>query len=367
MNRIAPYLIVAAVAAASATDAAEHTPYTRKVAIVVYENAEPLDWTGPFEVYNNAGRFGSAHGEPAFDVYVVGKTGQAVDSQGLKVVPSYSIENAPRPDIVVFPGGPASQIYDDPVFFAWASQAAKRAEIAQSVCTGAFVLGRAGMLDGLDATTHYGSIDGLRQRFPAARVHDGRRYVDNGQVVTTAGISAGIDGSLHVVARLLGRRIADQVASYMEYHWTPEPYLAGGYAYRNPSTDDAGRRVQDAELLHEQKSYAEAAAVYRELLAATPGDRALWGGLGTTLRALGDHAGAGAALSRSVEGLSGAHAAWVLFSAARELASAGRRDAAVAALQQAFASGYSDREAIDRDPVFAGLRSDPRLVQPAGR
>src|SRR5206468_625859 len=90
--------------------AAEHRPYTRNVAIVVYENAEPLDWTGPFEVYNDAGNFGSANGEPAFHVYVVSKTKDPLNAQGLTVVPNYSIADAPKPDIVVFPGGPSSKI-----------------------------------------------------------------------------------------------------------------------------------------------------------------------------------------------------------------------------------------------------------------
>ena len=108
---------------ATTAGAAERKPYTRNVAIVVYENAEPLDWTGPYEVYNDAARAGAANGEPAFNVYMVSKTAEPVDAQGLKVVPNYSIENAPRPDIVLFPGGPADKVYNDPVFFAWAKKA----------------------------------------------------------------------------------------------------------------------------------------------------------------------------------------------------------------------------------------------------
>ena len=86
----------------------------------------------------------------------------------------------------------------------------------------------------------------------------GRRFVDNGHVVTTAGISAGIDGSLHVVARLLGRRIADQVANYMEYSWSPEATLATRYSYLNPSADERGRRAQVAEVQAESKNYEAA-------------------------------------------------------------------------------------------------------------
>jgi transcriptional regulator GlxA family with amidase domain len=227
---------------------ADAKPYTRNVAIVVYANAQPLDWTGPYEVYHDAAGFGAAHGQDAFNVYIVAKTKDPVDAQGLRVVPDYSIADAPKPDIVVFPGGPSSTITEDPEFFAWARKAALEAEIAQSVCTGAFVLGKAGMLDGLEVTTFHGSIDRLQQSYPKAAVKRGRRFVDNGQVVTTAGISAGIDGSLHVVARLLGRSVADDVAMYMEYAWSPEASLAMEYSYLNPSTDDRGRESQTKRL-----------------------------------------------------------------------------------------------------------------------
>src|SRR5690348_12193379 len=165
--------------------------YTRNVAIVLYRNVQPLDWTGPYEVYKDAGGFGAVGGERAFNVYTVSKSDAPLDGQGLQIKPTYSIRNAPKPDIVVFPGGPAStEINDDPEFFAWAKQAATEAEIAQSVCTGAFVLGKAGLLDGLTVTTFYGAIDGLRQAYPKADVKDGLRYADNGRIVTTAGISA---------------------------------------------------------------------------------------------------------------------------------------------------------------------------------
>jgi putative intracellular protease/amidase len=158
--------ILAALAGALAVSpaCAEPKPYTRNVAIVVYDMAEPLDWTGPFEVYNDAASFGSANGADAFRVYIVSKTTETVNAQGLRVVPEYSIQNAPKPDIVLFPGGPSGHIYDDPEFFAWAKKASEEAEIAQSVCTGAFVLGKAGLLDGLEVTTFHGAIEGLHNK-----------------------------------------------------------------------------------------------------------------------------------------------------------------------------------------------------------
>ena len=340
--------------------AAPAKPYTRNVAIVIYENAEPLDWTGPFEVYNDAASFARSNGQPAFNVYMVSKTREMVNSQGMHVLPNYSIADAPKPDIVLFPGGPAAKIYDDPEFFAWAKKASEEAEIAQSVCTGAFVLGKAGLLDGLEVTTHYGSIDALAQKYPKASVKRGRRFVDNGHVVTTAGISAGIDGSLHVVARLLGRRVADEVARYMEYAWSPEASLAGGYSYFNPSTDDLGRLAQTGDVQYGEKRYTEAAATFRKVLAQDTANRDAWESLGWCMKQLGKHAESGEAFARGAEGGTGHHVAYNHYNAACQFALAGRKDDAFAELKQAYAKGYPNKGAIAEDKELASLREDPR-------
>jgi putative intracellular protease/amidase len=363
MKRTLSTLILVVLAASAGAN--ERKPYTRNVAIVVYEDAEPLDWAGPFEVYNDAGGAGRANGEAAFNVYIVSKTTDPLNAQGLQVVPNYSIATAPRPDIVVFPGGPSGKIYNDPAFFAWAKKAADEAEIAQSVCTGAFVLGKAGLLDGLEATTHHSSIDALGQTYPKVRVENGRRFVDNGHVVTTAGISAGIDGSLHVVARLLGRRIADDVATYMEYHWTPEPFLATGYAYLNPSTDARGRLMQTGEMELDAKSFADAEKTFRGVLKDDPGNRSAWSNLGVALDGLKDHAGAARALARAVEGSAARNAPYVYYRAAVQYALAGLDGDAVDALRRAFAAGFPDRDIVDHDPDLARLRDDPRLEKVA--
>jgi putative intracellular protease/amidase len=362
MKTVAAFVLSAA--AAVPAEAAERKPYTRNVAIVIYENVQPLDWTGPYEVYNDAGRFGAANGQDAFNVYTVSKTTEPVNGQGLRLLPNYSIENAPRPDIVVFPGGPAGKIHDDPVFFAWAEKVSKEAEIAQSVCTGAFVLAKAGLLDGLEVTTFHGAIDSLQREYPKAAVKRGRRFVDNGKVVTTAGISAGIDGSLHVVARLLGRRVADQVARYMEYSWSPEASLAGEYSYLNPSTDDRGRRMQSADMDFDEKRFAQAEPVFRALAAEDPGNGDAWYGLGASLRELKRPAPAADAFMKAAAiSHSDGHASWVLYQAAKQYALANRADDAFAALGKAYAKGFTDRRVIEKDPEFASLRSDPRARQ----
>jgi len=337
-------------------------PYTRNVAIVVYDNAEPLDWTGPFEVYNDAANFGTANGEPAFNVYIVSKTKDPVNAQGLHVVPAYSIQDAPKPDIVVFPGGPSNKITDDAAFFAWAKQASVEAEIAQSVCTGAFVLGKAGLLDGLEVTTFHGAIDGLQKSYPKAAVKRGRRFVDNGHVVTTAGISAGIDGSLHIVARLLGRRVADDVAMYMEYAWVPEASLSMNYSYLNPSADARARQAQTGDMQYSSKNYAEAERIYRELLAQNPKDAESWTSLGYTLRAQDKHAPAADAFVKSVADAKGHMVGYALFTAAVEYAKAGSKDAAIATLEKAFAAGYPNRD-LSVEPALAAVADDPRVKQ----
>jgi transcriptional regulator GlxA family with amidase domain len=340
---------------------AEAKTYTRNVAIVVYEHAEPLDWSGPFEVYNDAANIGSSNGQPAFHVYVVSKTKEPLNAQGLWVVPSYSIADAPKPDIVLFPGGPSAKIYDDPEFFAWAKQASLEAEIAQSVCTGAYVLAKAGLLDGLEVTTFHGAIDDLQKAYPKTAVKRGRRFVDNGHVVTTAGISAGIDGSLHVVARLLGRRVADEVATYMEYAWSPEASLAMEYSYLNPSTDARGRLAQTGDMQFAAKSYAEAERTFRAVLEEDASNRDAWSSLAWSLREQKKHAESAAAFVKSVEGSESRHAGYGWYDAALEFARAGKQEEAVGALAKAFETGFANRARVANEPDLVKVAADPRV------
>jgi transcriptional regulator GlxA family with amidase domain len=236
--------------AATARAGERSVRYTRNVAIVLYEGVELLDFAGPGEVFKAAADAASYKDQPAFNVYTVAVSSRPITSLGfVKITPNYSIEDAPKPDIIVIPGGNSRNLTDDPKFMAWAGKSTREAEITLTVCTGAFVAGKAGLLDGATATTWFGATDRLRQAFPKAVVQPGRRFVDNGTVITTAGVSAGIDGALHTVARLVGRAVADETARYMEYHWTPEPYLAVNYPLLNPSLDDTGRAAQQAELV----------------------------------------------------------------------------------------------------------------------
>lgn len=220
-------------------------PATRNVAIVLYEGVELLDFAGPGEVFSAAANFGAVAGQPAFRVYTVATSKATLTSQGfLKVIPDFTIDDAPTPDLIVIPGGNSATLTNDPLFMAWARKAFTGAEVSLSVCTGAFVLGKAGLLDGRSATTWFGAIEKLRKAVPHASVQEGRRFIDQGPVVTTAGVSAGIDGALHVVARLLGRDVAERTAQYMEYRWSPEPYLIGSYAPTKSTPGDNATSAQ---------------------------------------------------------------------------------------------------------------------------
>jgi transcriptional regulator GlxA family with amidase domain len=186
----------------------------RNVAIVIHEGVELLDFAGPGEVFQAA-----AQGR-AFQVYTVGATADPIVSQRfLKVTPNYSITNCPKPDIIVIPGGNTAALLRSPEMMKWLKSTAPRTEIMFSVCTGAFALAELGLLDGLEATTHHGSLSRLQEKYPNIKVRTDRRFIDNDKVVTAAGVSAGIDGALHIVLRLCGNEVARQTAHYMEYRW----------------------------------------------------------------------------------------------------------------------------------------------------
>ena len=188
----------------------------RTVAIVLFDEIEVLDFAGPFEVFSVCGRRSQL--DP-FDVFTVSERGQTIRARnGLVVTPLYSFENAPAPDILLVPGGFGTRReMKNPVMLEWVARHGKRCEFLLSVCTGALVLACAGLLDGLSATTHHLAFDELRAVAPRTNIREGERIVDNGRVVLSSGVSAGIDMSLHMVSRLLGDDLARETARYMEY------------------------------------------------------------------------------------------------------------------------------------------------------
>jgi len=191
---------------------------TRNVAILLFNDVELLDFCGPFEVFSVSGR--KCNPVP-FNVYTVAENaGPITTSNGLSVNPAYSLATCPRPDLLLIPGGDGTRKQmDNAPLLEWIVRQSNQVEMLLSVCTGALLLGKAGLLDQLSATTHHSAITLLRKVAPNAIVLEGRRIVDNGKFVLAAGISAGIDMSLHVVDRLLGPEISAEAAAYMEYDW----------------------------------------------------------------------------------------------------------------------------------------------------
>ena len=177
------------------------------------DNVELLDFAGPMEVFRVAG----------FTVFTVSKTKNKINSEGsLTIIPDYSIEDAPPSNLIVFFGGAHSVPQNDPAVISWIQSRKSTTDYYMSVCTGAFILGKAGLLDNLTATTYHTQIKDLQKALPKTKVLSNVRFVDNGNVISTAGISAGIDGALHFVAKIQGAAFAKQVAANIEYDkWVP--------------------------------------------------------------------------------------------------------------------------------------------------
>ena len=192
------------------------------VGILIFDGVEVLDFCGPFEVFSVA-RSPSSDGEeqPLFRVLTIAERMDLVRcTGGLLVQPHHAIVDHPPLDIMVVPGGRGTRRErTNAVLLDWIAEQDRRTSLTTSVCTGAFLLAATGLLDGRRATTHWAGLDWLREHHPAIDVRADERVVDEGRVVTSAGISAGIDMALHIVARLHGDAIAAETARLMEYDW----------------------------------------------------------------------------------------------------------------------------------------------------
>lgn len=191
--------------------------------IYLYDQIEVLDFAGPFEVFTTASRVAGKlepEAEPPFRVFTISEQGSPIRSRaGLRVTPDFDFRTHPAIDILVVPGGVVDAELAKPGVIDWIRQQAGSAQLTASVCTGAFLLGKAGLLEGRRATTHWEDIEALRAFAPATEVVEQLRWVDEEQVITSAGISAGIDMSLHLVARYAGQNLARQTARQMDYEW----------------------------------------------------------------------------------------------------------------------------------------------------
>jgi putative intracellular protease/amidase len=218
-------------AAQTSAEKAPAKPARRNLAILIFNGVQIIDYTGPYEV------FGGTYTDkgPAFNVYTVAEKPDAITTaMGMSVNPKYSFDDAPKPDVLLIPGGGGSKpgmpgvggVLADPRAISWVQEKARGAELVMSVCNGAFILAQAGLLDGLTATTTAPLINLLAEASPKTKLVNDRRFVDNGKIITTGGLSSGIDGALHVVEKLFGRGTAQMVALGIEYNWDPESKFA---------------------------------------------------------------------------------------------------------------------------------------------
>lgn len=198
-------------------------PY--KVAILLFDNVEIIDYTGPYEVLGAAG----------LDVFTVSQDGKMLKTaMNMLVTPHYSIDSCPAFDILLIPGGGSSlpgkagvgSIIANPVMMNWVKEKTAAAKHVMSVCNGAFILAHAGLLDGLEATTFWRAIPDLDTLLPNTKVVSDKRFTDNGKIITTAGLTSGIDGAFHLVEKLFGRGQAQTKALGLEYNWQPEANYA---------------------------------------------------------------------------------------------------------------------------------------------
>lgn len=199
----------------------EHRDVCRKkVACLLFPGVEIIDFSGPWEVFGAAG----------MEVFSVAASDSVITAtMGLKLKPDYTFANAPLPDIVLVPGGGVDP--SDTAVVNWIVRTSGKSEHTMSVCTGAFLLAAGGLLDGLQATTNFPAVPVLRQISPTTSVADTVRFVDNGRIITSSGLSSGIDAAFHLVSGYLGKAQTQKIANELEYGWhEKDPFVRGKLA-----------------------------------------------------------------------------------------------------------------------------------------
>jgi transcriptional regulator GlxA family with amidase domain len=184
------------------------------VAILLYHHAQVLDYAAPYDIFTAGGE--------NFNVYTVAETSdEVITMPNLSVNPQYNISNSPKADILIIPGGMWNSVNKKTK--EWIKESSKDADYVFSVCTGAFILAEIGLLDGLDATTHSAGIDLLEKKYPTIKnVHRDVRFIDNGKIVTSAGVTAVIDASFYLISKVLGNEWVNAIARNLEYQYSPE-------------------------------------------------------------------------------------------------------------------------------------------------
>ncbi len=209
---------------------------TMTVGFLISRGADVIDFTGPWEVFQNVvvpGRGTTTRDTRPFELLTIGASREPIRvSGGLRVVPDFTFDDAPPLHVIVVPAQGTT-----PALLQWLTEASARADLTMSVCTGAFVLAAAGLLDGRAATTHHGSLNRMERLYPSIEVRRGVRYVEGPRMATAGGLTSGIDLALRVVERYFGRAVAAQTAAYMEH--TSEGWKRGEGQWSEPLPQSA--------------------------------------------------------------------------------------------------------------------------------
>lgn len=188
------------------------------VGIYIYDNAEVLDFSGPFEVFTTATRVLK---KDSFNTFLINETNEVVKARAnYKIVPDYQIINHPKIDVLIIVGGDHSEEVHKSNVSQWILEQSKTAKLVASVCTGAFLLAKANVITTHEVTTHWDDISDLKTQYPKLNVQESVRWVEHGNIITSGGISAGIDMSLHIVSKLHSENLAIATAKQMEFNWT---------------------------------------------------------------------------------------------------------------------------------------------------
>lgn len=190
----------------------------KTVGILLFHEVEVLDFAGPFEVFSIATEPGQT--QKLFSVKTIAERKENISARnGLKVLPDYDFSDCPALDLLIIPGGYGAEEIEtkNPVVLDWIRQRALETEIVASICTGAFLLAEAGLLNGIRATTHWMDIDRLKREYPEISVVENVKFVDEGSILTAGGISAGINLSFYLLKKMVGEHVAAQTAKRMEY------------------------------------------------------------------------------------------------------------------------------------------------------
>jgi len=194
----------------------------KSVAILLFEDVELLDFAGPYEVFTSV-RTPPDRTEELMSVFTIAESSAPLKCRaGLIVQPDYALDTAPHFDILLIPGGRGTRAaIKRQSLIDWVAAQNEKVEYMTSVCTGSFLLAQAGLLQDVPTTTHWASVEWMREHYPGVEVRDNTRWVDNGHIIGSAGVSAGIDMALHLVERIYGEEIAHQTARGMEYEYWP--------------------------------------------------------------------------------------------------------------------------------------------------